>query len=97
MLFLFRLCDFCLFCSFQGQGYGAKGENEYEFSLEFLKPVKPEVTAIFPLYCCEKFLKTQKRRRNMKRFVSTGETQIHPAAGEYHSKEAGARLVASTH
>ncbi|XP_030621776.1 very-long-chain (3R)-3-hydroxyacyl-CoA dehydratase [Chanos chanos] len=28
---------------FKGQGYGAKGENEYEFSLEFLKPVKPEV------------------------------------------------------
>lgn len=26
-----------------GQGHGAKGENEYEFSLEFLKPVKPEV------------------------------------------------------
>lgn len=42
-----RLCDFCFFCSFRGQGHGAKGENEYEFSLEFLKPVKPEVTAIF--------------------------------------------------
>uniref|UniRef100_A0A672P1Q9 Very-long-chain (3R)-3-hydroxyacyl-CoA dehydratase n=1 Tax=Sinocyclocheilus grahami TaxID=75366 RepID=A0A672P1Q9_SINGR len=28
---------------FKGQGHGAKGENEYEFSLEFLKPVKPEV------------------------------------------------------
>uniref|UniRef100_A0A8B9K2B3 Very-long-chain (3R)-3-hydroxyacyl-CoA dehydratase n=1 Tax=Astyanax mexicanus TaxID=7994 RepID=A0A8B9K2B3_ASTMX len=28
---------------FRGQGHGAKGENEYEFSLEFLKPVKPEV------------------------------------------------------
>uniref|UniRef100_A0A8C1X4L6 Very-long-chain (3R)-3-hydroxyacyl-CoA dehydratase n=2 Tax=Cyprinus carpio TaxID=7962 RepID=A0A8C1X4L6_CYPCA len=27
---------------FKGQGHGAKGENEYEFSLEFLKPVKPE-------------------------------------------------------
>ncbi|KAL7878762.1 hypothetical protein AOLI_G00097360 [Acnodon oligacanthus] len=28
---------------FRGQGHGAKGENEYEFSLEFLKPVKPEI------------------------------------------------------
>ncbi|TRY87118.1 hypothetical protein DNTS_008180 [Danionella cerebrum] len=28
---------------FRGQGHGAKGENEYEFTLEFLKPVKPEV------------------------------------------------------
>ncbi|XP_043120098.1 very-long-chain (3R)-3-hydroxyacyl-CoA dehydratase [Puntigrus tetrazona] len=28
---------------FKGQGHGAKGENEYEFSLEFLKAVKPEV------------------------------------------------------
>lgn len=28
---------------FRGQGHGAKGENEYEFSLEFLKPVKHEV------------------------------------------------------
>uniref|UniRef100_A0A8C9V949 Very-long-chain (3R)-3-hydroxyacyl-CoA dehydratase n=1 Tax=Scleropages formosus TaxID=113540 RepID=A0A8C9V949_SCLFO len=25
-------------------GHGAKGDNEYEFSLEFLEPVKPEVT-----------------------------------------------------
>lgn len=41
-----QLCDFYLFCSFWGQGHGAKGENEYEFSLEFLKPVKPEVTSI---------------------------------------------------
>uniref|UniRef100_A0AAY4DBA5 Very-long-chain (3R)-3-hydroxyacyl-CoA dehydratase n=1 Tax=Denticeps clupeoides TaxID=299321 RepID=A0AAY4DBA5_9TELE len=29
---------------FKGQGHGAKGENEYEFSLDFLKPVKAEVT-----------------------------------------------------
>lgn len=28
---------------FRGQGHGAKGENEYKFSLEFLKSVKPEV------------------------------------------------------
>ncbi|XP_072550894.1 very-long-chain (3R)-3-hydroxyacyl-CoA dehydratase isoform X2 [Salminus brasiliensis] len=28
---------------FRGQGHGAKGENEYEFSLEFLKPVKAEI------------------------------------------------------
>ncbi|KTG42558.1 hypothetical protein cypCar_00013819 [Cyprinus carpio] len=28
---------------FKGQGHGAKGENEYEFNLEFLKTVKPEV------------------------------------------------------
>ncbi|KAG8012683.1 Very-long-chain (3R)-3-hydroxyacyl-CoA dehydratase [Nibea albiflora] len=26
------------------QGHGAKGQNEYEFSLEFLLPVKPEVS-----------------------------------------------------
>lgn len=25
------------------RGHGAKGQNEYEFSLEFLSPVKPEV------------------------------------------------------
>ncbi|KAG5273527.1 hypothetical protein AALO_G00152360 [Alosa alosa] len=30
--------------TFRGQGHGAKGENDYEFSLEFLKPVKPEVS-----------------------------------------------------
>lgn len=29
---------------FKAQGHGAKGQNEYEFSLEFLLPVKPEVT-----------------------------------------------------
>ncbi|KAG7245382.1 hypothetical protein INR49_010832 [Caranx melampygus] len=29
---------------FKAQGHGAKGQNEYEFSLEFLSPVKPEVT-----------------------------------------------------
>ncbi|XP_074533651.1 very-long-chain (3R)-3-hydroxyacyl-CoA dehydratase [Halichoeres trimaculatus] len=28
---------------FRAQGHGAKGHNEYEFSLEFLLPVKPEV------------------------------------------------------
>ncbi|XP_072290945.1 very-long-chain (3R)-3-hydroxyacyl-CoA dehydratase [Eucyclogobius newberryi] len=28
---------------FRGQGHGAKGQNEYEFSLELLCPVKPEV------------------------------------------------------
>ncbi|KAK1785629.1 hypothetical protein P4O66_018275 [Electrophorus voltai] len=28
---------------FRGQGHGAKGENEYEFNLEFLKPVKSEI------------------------------------------------------
>ncbi|XP_034445140.1 very-long-chain (3R)-3-hydroxyacyl-CoA dehydratase [Hippoglossus hippoglossus] len=28
---------------FRAQGHGAKGQNEYEFSLEFLSPVKPEV------------------------------------------------------
>ncbi|KAJ8248726.1 hypothetical protein GJAV_G00227080 [Gymnothorax javanicus] len=29
---------------FRAQGHGAKGDNDYEFSLEFLEPVKPEVT-----------------------------------------------------
>lgn len=29
------------------QGHGAKGQNEYEFSLEFLSPVKPEVCIHF--------------------------------------------------
>lgn len=28
---------------FRAQGHGAKGQNEYEFNLEFLHPVKPEV------------------------------------------------------
>uniref|UniRef100_A0A8D3A5I0 Very-long-chain (3R)-3-hydroxyacyl-CoA dehydratase n=1 Tax=Scophthalmus maximus TaxID=52904 RepID=A0A8D3A5I0_SCOMX len=28
---------------FRAQGHGAKGDNEYEFSLEFLEPVRPEV------------------------------------------------------
>ncbi|XP_062326875.1 very-long-chain (3R)-3-hydroxyacyl-CoA dehydratase-like isoform X1 [Osmerus eperlanus] len=28
---------------FRARGHGAKGENEYEFSLDFLGPVKPEV------------------------------------------------------
>ncbi|KAJ0056790.1 hypothetical protein NL108_017700 [Boleophthalmus pectinirostris] len=28
---------------FRAQGHGAKGENEYEFSLQFREPVKPEV------------------------------------------------------
>uniref|UniRef100_A0A7N8XAD8 Very-long-chain (3R)-3-hydroxyacyl-CoA dehydratase n=1 Tax=Mastacembelus armatus TaxID=205130 RepID=A0A7N8XAD8_9TELE len=29
---------------FRAQGHGAKGQNEYEFSLEFFLPVKPEVS-----------------------------------------------------
>lgn len=29
---------------FRAQGHGAKGQNEYEFSLEFLSPVKSEVS-----------------------------------------------------
>nr|XP_020475013.1 very-long-chain (3R)-3-hydroxyacyl-CoA dehydratase 3 isoform X1 [Monopterus albus] len=29
---------------FRAQGHGAKGQNEYDFRLEFLLPVKPEVT-----------------------------------------------------
>ncbi|XP_048887207.1 very-long-chain (3R)-3-hydroxyacyl-CoA dehydratase isoform X1 [Brienomyrus brachyistius] len=29
---------------FRAQGHGAKGDNEYEFSLEFLEPVEPQVT-----------------------------------------------------
>lgn len=28
---------------YAAQGYGAKGLNEYEFSLEFLSPVKSKV------------------------------------------------------
>ncbi|XP_014897283.1 very-long-chain (3R)-3-hydroxyacyl-CoA dehydratase-like isoform X1 [Poecilia latipinna] len=28
---------------FRAQGHGAKGDNQYEFSLEFLEPVKPEI------------------------------------------------------
>uniref|UniRef100_A0A6Q2XVB1 Very-long-chain (3R)-3-hydroxyacyl-CoA dehydratase n=1 Tax=Esox lucius TaxID=8010 RepID=A0A6Q2XVB1_ESOLU len=28
----------------KSHGHGAKGDNDYEFSLEFLQPVKPEVT-----------------------------------------------------
>uniref|UniRef100_A0A3Q2CG72 Very-long-chain (3R)-3-hydroxyacyl-CoA dehydratase n=1 Tax=Cyprinodon variegatus TaxID=28743 RepID=A0A3Q2CG72_CYPVA len=29
--------------TFTAQGHGAKGDNQYEFSLEFLEPVKPEI------------------------------------------------------
>ncbi|XP_045545635.1 very-long-chain (3R)-3-hydroxyacyl-CoA dehydratase isoform X2 [Salmo salar] len=29
---------------FKAQGHGAKGDNDYEFSLDFLEPVKPEVS-----------------------------------------------------
>ena len=36
---IFFLCV----CVCLAQGHGAKGQNEYEFSLEFLSPVKPEV------------------------------------------------------
>ncbi|XP_032417317.1 very-long-chain (3R)-3-hydroxyacyl-CoA dehydratase-like isoform X3 [Xiphophorus hellerii] len=28
---------------FRAQGHGAKGDNQYEFNLEFLEPVKPEI------------------------------------------------------
>ncbi|TNN53170.1 Very-long-chain (3R)-3-hydroxyacyl-CoA dehydratase [Liparis tanakae] len=28
---------------FRAQGHGAKGDNEYKFSLEFLEPVRPEI------------------------------------------------------
>uniref|UniRef100_A0A1A7Y416 Very-long-chain (3R)-3-hydroxyacyl-CoA dehydratase n=1 Tax=Iconisemion striatum TaxID=60296 RepID=A0A1A7Y416_9TELE len=28
---------------FRAQGHGAKGENQYKFSLEFLEPVRPEI------------------------------------------------------
>lgn len=35
------------YCCFTAQGHGAKGENEYKFSLEFLEPVKPEVLIIW--------------------------------------------------
>lgn len=34
-------------CRFTARGHGAKGENQYEFSLEFLEPVKPEVWIIW--------------------------------------------------
>ncbi|TMS05658.1 Very-long-chain (3R)-3-hydroxyacyl-CoA dehydratase [Larimichthys crocea] len=30
--------------SLEPMGHGAKGQNEYEFNLEFLLPVKPEVS-----------------------------------------------------
>uniref|UniRef100_A0A3P9IJT6 Very-long-chain (3R)-3-hydroxyacyl-CoA dehydratase n=1 Tax=Oryzias latipes TaxID=8090 RepID=A0A3P9IJT6_ORYLA len=39
-LFFFFFC--VINCS--ARGHGAKGQNEYEFSLEFLFPVKPEVS-----------------------------------------------------
>uniref|UniRef100_A0A8P4K9M4 Very-long-chain (3R)-3-hydroxyacyl-CoA dehydratase n=1 Tax=Dicentrarchus labrax TaxID=13489 RepID=A0A8P4K9M4_DICLA len=29
---------------FRAQGHGAKGDNEYRFSLEFLEPVRPEIS-----------------------------------------------------
>jgi len=48
----------------------------------------------FALVCCHVLFLCW---NHMKMFVSTGEAQIHPAAGEYHGKEAGARLVESPH
>lgn len=37
------------------QGHGAKGVNEYKFSLEFLEPVRPEVLIFYP--CTSMMLK----------------------------------------
>uniref|UniRef100_A0A4W5Q0H4 Very-long-chain (3R)-3-hydroxyacyl-CoA dehydratase n=1 Tax=Hucho hucho TaxID=62062 RepID=A0A4W5Q0H4_9TELE len=35
-----KVCDGCS----PAQGHGAKGDHDYEFSLDFLEPVKPEVS-----------------------------------------------------
>lgn len=44
MKFLYETQSLILlpYCS-PAQGHGAKGDNEYKFSLEFLEPVRPEV------------------------------------------------------
>lgn len=45
----FLVCDILYFILCVAQGHGAKGQNEYEFSLEFLLPVKPEVGIRFQI------------------------------------------------
>lgn len=37
------IIDFC----FLAQGHGAKGDNIYEFQIEFLEPVEPKVGIFF--------------------------------------------------
>lgn len=50
----FLICNISVFFFCAAQGRGAKGQNEYEFSLEFLLPVKSEVRVsthlLLPLY-----------------------------------------------
>lgn len=74
------------------QGRGAKGQNEYEFSLEFLLPVKTEVCVFFfgnnrpeCLHLSPSFAPCES--------VCPGELQVHTAAGEYHGAERAAWVV----
>lgn len=39
-------------CFWTALGHGAKGDNEYKFSLEFLEPVRPEVLIFLQLLLC---------------------------------------------
>lgn len=41
-----------MFLCWTAQGHGAKGDNDYEFSLDFLEPVKPEVFYYFLFQKC---------------------------------------------
>lgn len=43
------ICDISYGVLCAAQGHGAKGQNEYGFSLEFLSPVKPEVCTHFKI------------------------------------------------
>lgn len=48
------VCDILYGILCIAQGHGAKGQNEYEFSLEFLLPVKPVVCIHFKI--CPRYL-----------------------------------------
>lgn len=43
---LVLIINFC----FLAQGHGAKGDNIYEFQIEFLEPVEPKVGIFFFLF-----------------------------------------------
>ena len=77
----------------KGQGHGAKGQNDYQFSLAFRLPVNPEVRTS-PVYldgisnAVEMYSDD-----NLMSCMIVGELQVHTEAGEYYSKESSARLV----
>lgn len=48
------------FLCWTAQGHGAKGDHDYEFSLDFLEPVKPEVFYYFLFQKCSFFFISDK-------------------------------------